>query len=48
MLLLPVIAIVVSLALLAISADKFVDGASSVAKHFGVSPLLIGLTIVRL
>jgi len=46
MLLLPVIAIVVSLALLAISADKFVDGASSVAKHFGVSPLLIGLTIV--
>jgi len=46
MLLLPVIAIVVSLALLAISADKFVDGASSVAKYFGVSPLLIGLTIV--
>lgn len=46
MLLLPIIAIVVSLALLAISADKFVDGASSVAKYFGVSPLLIGLTIV--
>lgn len=46
MLLLPVIAIVISLALLAISADKFVDGASSVAKNLGVSPLLIGLTIV--
>ena len=46
MLLLPVLAIVISLALLAVSADKFVDGASSVATHFGVSPLLIGLTIV--
>ena len=46
MLLLPVLAIVISLALLAISADKFVDGASSVAKHLGISPLLIGLTIV--
>jgi len=46
MLLLPVIAIVISLALLAISADKFVEGASSVAKNLGISPLLIGLTIV--
>ena len=46
MLLLPIIAVVISLALLAISADKFVDGASSVAKNLGVSPLLIGLTIV--
>ncbi|OED39298.1 hypothetical protein AB833_17020 [Chromatiales bacterium (ex Bugula neritina AB1)] len=43
---LPVFAIVVSLALLALSADKFVDGASSIAYHYGVSPLLIGLTIV--
>ena len=46
MLLLPVLAIVVSLALLAISADKFVEGASSIASHLGISPLLIGLTIV--
>ena len=46
MLLLPILAIVVSLALLAISADKFVDGASSVARRLGISPLLIGLTIV--
>ena len=46
MLLLPIIAVVISLALLAISADKFVDGASSVAKNLGVSPLLIGLTVV--
>ena len=44
--LLPVLAIVVSLALLAVSADKFVGGASSVAKNLGISPLLIGLTIV--
>lgn len=44
--LLPIFAIVVSLALLAISADKFVDGASSIACKFGISPLLIGLTIV--
>lgn len=46
MLLLPILAVVISLALLAISADKFVDGASSVAKNLGVSPLLIGLTVV--
>ncbi len=44
--LLPIFSIVVSLALLAISADKFVDGASSIAYKFGISPLLIGLTIV--
>ncbi len=44
--LLPIFAIVISLALLAISADKFVDGASSIAFRFGISPLLIGLTIV--
>ena len=46
MLLLPILAIVVSLALLAISADKFVGGASSIARRLGISPLLIGLTIV--
>lgn len=27
-------------------ADRFVEGASGVAKHLGVSPLLVGLTIV--
>ena len=43
---LPILTIVISLVLLAISADKFVEGASSVAYTFGVSPLLIGLTIV--
>ncbi len=45
-LLLPIFAVVISLAVLAISADKFVDGASSVAYQIGMSPLLIGLTVV--
>lgn len=44
--LLPILAIVCSLVLLALSADKFVDGASSIAYQLGISPLLIGLTIV--
>ena len=44
--LLAIFAIVVSLAVLAISADKFVDGASAVAFKIGMSPLLIGLTVV--
>lgn len=30
------------------SADKFVDGAAATAKNLGMSPLLIGLTIVAL
>jgi len=45
-LLLPILTIIVSLALLAYSADKFVQGASAIAYQFGLSPLLIGLTIV--
>lgn len=44
--LLPVIAIIFGLALLAWSADKFVDGASSSAQHLGLSPLLIGMLII--
>ncbi len=44
--LLAIFAIVISLAVLAISADKFVDGASAAAFKIGMSPLLIGLTIV--
>jgi len=36
------------LLLLVYSADCFVDGAVSIAKTFGISPLLIGLTIVGL
>ncbi len=47
-LLIPVFAIIVSLSMLAYSADKFVEGASSIAYQFGLSPLLIGLTVVSL
>lgn len=44
--LLPSLAIVVGLALLVWSADRFVDGASSTATHFSVPPLLVGMVIV--
>ena len=38
--------LIVSLLVLAWSADKFVDGACGVAKFFGISPFLIGMVIV--
>ncbi|MDP2217938.1 MAG: calcium/sodium antiporter [Methanolobus sp.] len=38
--------IFLGLALLYKGADWFVEGASSLASHFGVSPLIIGLTVV--
>ena len=38
--------ILAGFALLMIGADKFVAGAASIAKILGVSPLIIGLTIV--
>lgn len=44
--LMPSLAIVVGLALLVWSADRFVDGASSTATHFSVPPLLVGMVIV--
>lgn len=40
--------IIFSIALLVWSADKFVEGAASLARNFGMSPLLIGLTVVSL
>lgn len=43
---LPIIAIIGGLAALTWSADRFVVGASGLARGLGVSPLLIGLTIV--
>jgi len=43
---LPLIAIVSGLALLVWSADRFVDGSASTARHFGMPPLLIGMVIV--
>ena len=39
-------AVLIGLALLVYSADRFVFGASGLAYNFGVSPLMIGLTIV--
>jgi len=42
------VALVVGLVVLVIAADKFIVGTVAIAKKFGVSPLLIGLTIVGL
>ena len=42
----PTLATLAGFALLIWSSDKFVDGASGIARHLGVSPLIIGLTIV--
>ena len=42
----PFFAVVLGLALLVWGSDRFVFGASATARNFGVSPLLIGLTIV--
>ena len=44
--LLPIVAVVLGLAILVWSADKFVDGAVGVARFFGMSTLLIGMVIV--
>lgn len=44
--LLSLAAIAVGLALLIWSADQFVEGATAIAKHLGVSSLIIGITIV--
>src|SRR5690606_11261739 len=44
--LMAIAAIVVGLALLVWSADRFVEGAASAARHFGMPPLLIGMVIV--
>ncbi|MEE4244926.1 MAG: calcium/sodium antiporter [Kangiellaceae bacterium] len=42
-------ALVVSgIALLVWSADRFTDGAAALARNFGVSPLIVGLTIVAI
>lgn len=45
-LLYPAISLIIGLIILVWSADKFVLGAASTALNFGMSPLLIGLTIV--
>ncbi|MGD9638463.1 MAG: calcium/sodium antiporter [Alphaproteobacteria bacterium] len=40
------VAVLAGLVILVWSADRFVDGAASVARHLGMSPLLIGMVIV--
>lgn len=42
----PILALLSGLVLLVWSADRFVMGAAATAKNFGMSPMLIGLTIV--
>lgn len=42
----PLLAILAGLVLLVWSADRFVIGAAATARNFGMSPMLIGLTIV--
>ena len=44
--LLDIAAVIVGFSLLIWGADRFVNGAAAIASHLGVSPLLIGLTIV--
>ncbi len=43
-----ILALIGGFALITWGADRFVTGASATARNFGVSPLLIGLTIVGL
>ncbi|MCK5359745.1 MAG: calcium/sodium antiporter [Gammaproteobacteria bacterium] len=40
------LAILIGFILLAWSADRFVNGAAAIARHLGISPLIVGLTIV--
>ncbi|OUR73527.1 calcium/sodium antiporter [Methylophaga sp. 41_12_T18] len=41
-----IVAIVTGFAVLIWGADRFVDGAANIATNFGISPLIVGLTIV--
>jgi len=43
---LAILALIFGLVLLVWSADRFVEGSSSTARHFGMPPLLIGMVIV--
>ncbi len=44
--LIPFVAVVIGLALLVWSADRFVEGSAATARHFGMPPLLIGMVVV--
>lgn len=41
-----ILAIIAGFAVLIWGADRFIDGAANIASNFGVSPLIVGLTIV--
>jgi cation:H+ antiporter len=41
-----IVALLAGLVLLVWSADRFVEGSASTARHFGMPPLLIGMVIV--
>ena len=43
---LPILALIFGLTLLVWSADRFVEGSASAARHLGMPPLLIGMVIV--
>jgi cation:H+ antiporter len=43
-----IIILILSFAALVWSADKFVYGASGFARNLGISPMIIGLTIVAM
>lgn len=43
---LPVLAVLIGLVMLVWSADRFIDGAAAVARHYGMPSLLIGMVIV--
>lgn len=40
------LAVIIGLAVLVWSADRFIDGAAAVARHFGMPALLVGMVIV--
>lgn len=44
--LLPIFAVIGGLIVLVLSSDRFVDGAATTARHFGMPSLLIGMVIV--
>lgn len=44
----PIVAIIIGFILLTWSADRFVGGAAATAKNWGISPMLIGLTVVSI
>jgi cation:H+ antiporter len=43
-----ILAVILGFMILIWSADQFVDGAASLAQHWGISPLIIGMLIVGL